>query len=139
MMVRRDRDYDCRMLEDGEYNGYDIYKIYFEPNNEDEVIRLGIRSGEAWVEKNTFAVIYSLFNSISPNEQVVIDSDKWHWVDGVFSSETRTVTSFKDGRPISTSYFKTYDERYNIGLPERWFSPEHLGSGDESWLNFHKK
>ncbi|OMH29121.1 outer membrane lipoprotein-sorting protein [Motiliproteus sp. MSK22-1] len=136
MLIRLARDYDCKMLGEGEYKGYPVYKLYVNPNNEDEVIRLGLRDGEVWVEKDTFLPVHSTFNADAPNEQRIFDTDVYRWINGVFAPEKYSVSTRKDGRIISTSLFQNYGEQFNIGLPKDWYSPESLGSLTTNWREF---
>jgi hypothetical protein len=137
MLIRQADDYDCEMLGTGVYNGYPVYKIYVNPRTEDEVIRLGLRDGELWADTETFMPIYSSFNADAPNEQRVLETLDLRWVNGVFAPERYRVSTIKEGRVVSFSNFQTEAERFNIGLPARWFTLEDLGTKTSDFKDFH--
>ncbi|MCU0910199.1 MAG: outer membrane lipoprotein-sorting protein [Rhodobacteraceae bacterium] len=136
MLIRQARDYDCTMLGTGLYNGYPVYKVYVSPRNENEVIRLGLRDGEVWADTETFMPMYSSFNADAPNEQRVLETLDMRWVNGVFAPERYRVSTIKEGRVVSFSEFETEGETFNIGLPDRFFELEDLGSSESEFRNF---
>ena len=139
MLIRQADDYDCKMLGTGVYNGYPVYKIYVNPRTEDEVIRLGLRDGELWADTETFMPIYSSFNADAPNEQRVLETLDLRWVDGVFAPARYRVSTIKEGRVVSYSNFETEGERFNIGLPTRWFELDDLGSPTSDFKDFRSE
>ncbi|MGI9499886.1 MAG: outer membrane lipoprotein-sorting protein, partial [Geminicoccaceae bacterium] len=136
MLIRQARDYDCKWLGTGEYNGMPVYKVYANPNKESEVIRLGLRDGELWADTETFMPVYSSFNADAPNEQRVLETGNMRWVNGVYAPETYRVSTIKAGRVISFSEFRTEGEAFNIGLPTAWFELDDLGSKTTPWRDF---
>jgi hypothetical protein len=136
MLIRQARDYDCTMLGTGLYNGYPVYKVYVSPRTENEVIRLGLRDGEVWADTETFMPMYSSFNADAPNEQRVLETLDMRWVNGVFAPERYRVSTIKEGRVVSFSEFETEGETFNIGLPDRFFELEDLGSTESDFRNF---
>ncbi|UWP90883.1 outer membrane lipoprotein-sorting protein [Aliiroseovarius crassostreae] len=136
MLIRQADDYDCKMLGTDVYLNYPIYKIYVNPRTEDEVIRLGLRDGELWVDTETFMPLYSSFNADAPNEQRVLETLNLRWVDGVFAPEHYRVSTIKEGRVVSFSNFHTEGERFNIGLPAEWFSLDDLGRAESGFKDF---
>lgn len=136
MLIRLARDYDCKTLGEGIYKGMAVYKLYVNPNNEDEVIRLGLRDGEVWVEKATFLPVYSVFNADAPNEQRVFETFNHRWVDGVFVPNLFKIATLKDGRTVSHSVFQVYGERFNLSLPESWYDVKDLGNLKSSWRDY---
>ncbi|WP_299963964.1 outer membrane lipoprotein-sorting protein [uncultured Roseobacter sp.] len=136
MLIRQAKDYDCKMLGTGVYRGYPVYKIYVNPNTEDEVIRLGLRDGELWADTETFMPIYSSFNADAPNEQRVLETLDLRWVDGVFAPARYRVSTIKEGRVVSFSNFETEGERFNIGLPAEWFEFDDLGNPKSGFKDF---
>ncbi len=139
MLIRQADDYDCKMLGTGVYNGYPVYKIYVNPRTEDEVIRLGLRDGELWADTETFMPIYSSFNADAPNEQRVLETLDLRWVDGVFAPALYRVSTIKEGRVVSFSNFETEGERFNIGLPSRWFKLDDLGNPESDFKDFRSE
>lgn len=137
MLIRQARDYDCKMLGVGEFNGYPVYKMYVNPRTEDEVIRLGLRDGELWADTETFMPIYSSFNADAPNEQRVLETLNLRWVNGVFAPENYRVSTLKEGRVVSFSDFQTEGEIFNIGLPDSFFELEDLGSSTSTFRDFN--
>lgn len=136
MLIRLARDYDCKTLGEGVYQGLSVYKLYVNPNNEEEIIRLGLRDGEVWVEKATFLPVYSVFNADAPNEQRVFETYNQRWVDGVFVPDLYKIATLKDGRTVSHSVFQVYGERYNLALPESWYDVKDLGNLKSSWREY---
>lgn len=139
MLIRQAVDYDCKLLGTGEFNGYPVYKMYVNPNTEDEVIRLGLRDGELWADTETFMPIYSSFNADAPNEQRVLETLDLRWVDGVFAPGRYRVSTIKEGRVVSFSDFETEAEHFNIGLPDSWFEIEDLGSSSSDFRSFRSE
>lgn len=133
MLIRRAKDYECKMLGEGTYKGIPVWKVYANPLKESEVIRLGLRDGEVWVGKNTFLPVWSTFNADAPSEQRVFETDDIRWIDGVLMPAYFRVSTRKEGRIISTSVFEVEGERFNIGLPDEWFEVDDLGDGDSGW------
>ncbi len=136
MLIRLAKDYDCEFLSTGDYLGFPVYKLYVNPRTEAEVIRLGLRDGELWVDTETFMPVYSSFNADAPNEQRVLETLKLRWVNGVFAPEKYRVSTLKEGRVISVSVFTTEGETFNIGLPSRWFERDDLGSKTSDFRHF---
>lgn len=136
MLIRLARDYDCKSLGEGEYQGLPVYKLYVDPNNEQEVIRLGLRDGEVWVEKATFLPVYSVFNADAPNEQRIFETLHHRWVDGIYVPEQYKIATIKDGRKVSHSLFQVYGERFNLGLPASWYDVKDLGNMQSSWREY---
>lgn len=139
MLIRQARDYDCKMLGIGEYKGYPVYKVYVNPRNEQEVIRLGLRDGEVWADTETFMPMYSSFNADAPNEQRVLETLEMRWVNGVFAPAHYRASTIKDGRVVSYSDFRTEGEAFNIGLSDEWFKLEDLGSTESEFRNFRSE
>lgn len=136
MLIRLARDYNCKSLGDGEYQGMAVYKLYVDPNNEQEIIRLGLKDGEVWVEKATFLPVYSVFNADAPNEQRVFETFHQRWVDGVFVPEQYKISTLKDGRTVSHSVFQVYGEHFNLGLPAAWYDVKDLGNMQSTWRDY---
>lgn len=139
MLIRQARDYDCKMLGTGVYNGYPVYKVYVNPRTEQEVIRLGLRDGEVWVDTETFMPMYSSFNADAPNEQRVLETFDMRWVNGVFAPGRYRVSTLKEGRVFSFSDFVTEGEAFNIGLPDRFFELDDLGSSASDFRDFRSE
>jgi len=136
MLIRRSKDYECKLLGEGEYKGLPVWKVYVNPLVESEVIRLGLRDGEVWADKATFLPVWSTFNADAPSEQRVFTTDKIRMVDGVFVPAYFKVFTRKEGRIISTSIFEVEGERFNIGLPSEWFETTDLGKLDSGWTEW---
>ncbi len=136
MLIRMARDYDCQSLGEGEYQGLPVYKIHVTPNNEQELLRLGLKDGEIWVEKGTFLPVYSAFNAESPNEQRIFETSDQRWIDGIFVAEKYRISTLKDGRKISQSAFQTYGESFNLPLPESWYDVQDLGNDKSTWRDY---
>ncbi|MDF7679161.1 outer membrane lipoprotein-sorting protein [Enterobacteriaceae bacterium ESL0689] len=136
MMTRMARDYDCQLLSEGEYQGLPVYKIHVEPNNEQELLRLGLKDGEIWVEKGTFLPVYSIFNAEAPNEQRIFETSNQRWVDGIFVAEKYQISTLKDGRKVSQSAFQVYGESFNLSLPESWYDVQDLGNEQSTWREY---
>jgi hypothetical protein len=136
MLIRLAHDYDCKTLGEGEYQGLPVYKIYVSPNNQQEIIRLGLKDGEVWVEKTTFLPVYSVFNADSPNEQRIFETFHHHWVDGVYVANQYHIATLKDGRKVSHSVFQVYGERFNLGLPSEWYDVKDLGNLQSTWRSY---
>ncbi len=133
MLIRRAKDYDCEYLGEEVYQGLPVWKVWVEPRHESEVIRLGLRDGEVWVEQQTYLPVWSTFNADAPGEQRVFSTDKIRWIDGVFVPAYFKAYTRKEGRIISTSVFEVEGERFNIGLPDEWFELGDLGSAGGGW------
>lgn len=133
MLTRMARDYDCQSLGEGEYQGLPVYKIHVVPNNEQELLRLGLKDGEIWVEKGTFLPVYSAFNADSPNEQRLFETYNQRWVNGIFVAEKYKISTLKDGRKVSQSAFQVYGESFNLPLPESWYNVQDLGNEHSTW------
>lgn len=136
MLIRRAKDYECKYLGEDIYQGLPVWKIYVNPLKESEVIRLGLRDGEVWVEKATFLPVWSTFNADAPSEQRVFTTDKIRWVDGVYVPAYFKVFTRKEGRVISTSVFEVEGERFNINLPGEWFDIKDLGGTTSGWTEW---
>ena len=136
MLIRQARDYDCKMLGTGEFNGYPVYKIYVNPRTEAEVVRLGLRDGEVWVDTETFMPMYSSFNADAPNEQRVLETMDMRWVNGVFAPERYRVSTLKEGRVVSNSVFVTEGETFNQGLPDQFFQLEDMGAEASTFRDY---
>lgn len=136
MLIRQARDYDCKMLGTGVFNGYPVYKIYVNPRTEAEVVRLGLRDGEVWVDTETFMPMYSSFNADAPNEQRVLETMDMRWVNGVFAPERYRVSTLKEGRVVSHSEFRTEGETFNMGLPDSFFTLEDMGSAASAFREY---
>ncbi|WGF90541.1 outer membrane lipoprotein-sorting protein [Marinivivus vitaminiproducens] len=136
MLIRRSKDYDCRYLGEGEYKGFPVWKLYVDPRHESEVIRLGLRDGEVWVEKNTFLPVWSTFNAAAAGEQRVFETDEIRVIDGVMAPAWFRVSTRKEGRVVSTSVFRTEGERFNIGMPIDWFQTDDIGNAESAWNTF---
>lgn len=137
MLIRMARDYDCQSLGEGEYQGLPVYKIHVVPNNEQELLRLGLKDGEIWVEKGTFLPVYSAFNAESPNEQRLFETSDQRWVDGIFVAEKYQISTLKDGRKVSQSAFQVYGEGFNLPLPDSWYNIKDLGNEQSTWREYH--
>ncbi|MFD1625714.1 outer membrane lipoprotein-sorting protein [Azospirillum griseum] len=133
MLIRRAKDYECKYLGEETYKGLPVWKVWVNPLKESEVIRLGLRDGEVWVEKSTFLPVWSTFNADAPSEQRVFTTDKMRWVDGVYVPAYFKVFTRKEGRVISTSVFEVEGERFNINLPSEWFDIKDLGGTTSGW------
>lgn len=133
MLIRRAKDYECTYLGTDVYKGLPVWKVYVNPLKESEVIRLGLRDGEVWVEQATYLPVWSTFNADAPNEQRVFTTDNIRVVDGVLVPAYFKVHTRKEGRIISTSVFEVEGERFNIGMPTEWFEVEDLGSTTSGW------
>jgi len=133
MLIRRAKDYECKLLGEGVYKGLPVWKVWANPLEESEVIRLGLRDGEVWIEKDTFLPVWSTFNADAPSEQRVFTTDKIRWQDGVYVPAYFKVFTRKEGRVISTSVFEVEGERFNINLPTRWFEVDDLGGTTSGW------
>lgn len=136
MLIRRSKDYNCRYLGEGEYKGFPVWKIYVDPKNESEVIRLGLRDGEVWVEKGTYLPVWSTFNAAAAGEQRVFETDEIRVVDGVTAPAWFRVSTRKEGRVVSTSIFRTEGERFNIGMPVDWFQTDDIGKAESAWNTY---
>jgi Outer membrane lipoprotein-sorting protein len=136
MLIRQARDYDCKMLGTGVFQGFPVYKVYVNPRTENEVIRLGLRDGEVWVESETFMPMFSSFNADAPNEQRILETTNMRWVNGVFAPGNYRVTTMKEGRVVSFSEFTTEDETFNIGLPDSFFELGDLGKTDSAFRDY---
>lgn len=136
MLIRQARDYDCKMLGTGVYQGYPVYKIYVNPRTEAEVVRLGLRDGEVWVDTETFMPMYSSFNADEPNEQRVLETMDMRWVNGVFAPGRYRVSTLKEGRVVSFSDFTTEGETFNIGLPDQFFALDDLGAAASTFRDY---
>ena len=136
MLIRRAKDYDCKLLGEGEYKGLPVWKVYVNPLKESEIIRLGLRDGEVWIDKETYLPVSSTFNADAPGEQRVFSTDKIRWIDGVFVPAYFKAQTRKEGRVISTSIFEVEGERFNIGLPSDWFEVNDLGGTTSGWTEY---
>jgi hypothetical protein len=136
MLIRQARDYDCKMLGTGTFNGYPVYKVYVNPRTENEVIRLGLRDGEVWVDTETFMPMFSSFNADAPNEQRMLETTDMRWVNGVFAPASYRVTTMKEGRVVSFSEFSTEGETFNIGLPDSFFQLEDMGATTSTFRDY---
>ena len=136
MLIRRAKDYDCKLLGKAEYKGLPVWKVYVNPRLESEVIRLGLRDGEVWVEKETYLPVWSTFNAAEPGEQRVFGTDQFRWVDGVYVPAYFIASTRKEGRTISTSVFQTEGERFNLGLPPSWFETADIGDPSSGWTDY---
>jgi len=136
MLIRRAKDYECKYLGEAEYQGLPVWKVWVNPKLESEVIRLGLRDGEVWVEKETYLPVWSTFNADAPSEQRVFTTDKIRVIDGVFVPAYFKVFTRKEGRIISTSVFEVEGERFNVNLPAGWFQIGDLGGAVSGWTEW---
>ena len=126
-LAQRDtRLYDFKLLREEKVRQWDTWVIEFTPRTEEEVRRYGYTKGQAWVDKESFRVVRSIFWKAENNEDKYFEIYKLEKISGIWTPLDMSFMLKKGDVVLHRTDMKISNHRYNQNLSESLFDPNWL-------------
>lgn len=126
-LVQRDINrYEFKLLREENVKNWSTWVIEFTPRSEEEIKKYGYIKGQAWVDKDSFRVVRSIFWKAENNEVKYFEIYKLEKISGIWTPLDMSFMVKKGNVVLHRTDMKITNPRYNQNLSEGLFDPNWL-------------
>lgn len=127
-LVQRDTSlYDFTFLREEKVGKWSAWAIEFVPKTEEEIRRFGYSKGIAWVDKESYRVVRSIFWKAENNEVKYFEVYDMENISGIWTPLEMSFMVKKGDVVVHRTDMRIAGTRYNQNLDARLFDPARLG------------